>query len=293
LRALATKSASVVKIPSGALVAGGALALALHFAGRRCALARHTSAVYWPGGNAAVEEVLFHPAAFDRIVVWGAPDAVESVNRRAKGVKVLSFHPRYGVSMIGREALGSGRLGDTVRAGVADALVWNQKACIASLVHYVETDLEGARAYAKALAVELGAWQRTYPNPLLDPTIAKLRRARRGPWLAAEWFPVGNALVPEAAVVVAEGDVSLSEHPMSRVIVVRPVAHLEDAVQRLTKVVSQVGVAPEPRRQALRTSIAARGVSAVLPLGEADTTFAGMPHDNLRPLSELVSWAVG
>jgi len=33
-------------------------------------------------------------------------------------------------------------------------------------------------------------------------------------------------------------------------------------------------------------------VTSVVPLGEADTLFAGSPHDGMRALSELVSWSV-
>jgi aminoglycoside phosphotransferase (APT) family kinase protein len=35
--------------------------------------------VYWQGGDRRVEDRLFAPEISDRIVVWGAPAAVESV----------------------------------------------------------------------------------------------------------------------------------------------------------------------------------------------------------------------
>src|SRR4029078_4414449 len=55
--------------------------------------------------------------------------------------------------------------------------------------------------------------------------------------------------------------------------------------------ISTVGIAPEAHRTQLRDAVAARGVSNVVPLGEAERAYAGMPHDGMRILSELLSWA--
>ena len=80
---------------------------------------------------------------------------------------------------------------------------------------------------------------------------------------------------------------------MCRLVVVRPVARLSDAIGLLTPAVSTVGVAPESCRLELRDRIAAAGVSNIMPLGECERAYAGMPHDGLRMLSELVNWTTG
>jgi hypothetical protein len=41
---------------------------------------------------------------------------------------------------------------------------------------------------------------------------------------------------------------------------------------------------------ALLDEIVARGVDGVLPLGEAERAYPGMPHDGMRVLDELVRW---
>ncbi|HEX4193795.1 MAG TPA: acyl-CoA reductase, partial [Stellaceae bacterium] len=138
LRALATKGAAAVKLPSGALVAGAAFALALWAADPEHPLVRHASIAYWRGGDESVEAALFRRGAFERIVVWGSRTSVDAVSARAAGTKTLVFNPRYGMSLIGREALAPGAIEETARLAAQDALVWNQQACIASLVHYVE-----------------------------------------------------------------------------------------------------------------------------------------------------------
>jgi hypothetical protein len=301
LRLLATRSGGVVKLPSGSILPGVALAVALHAAAEAHPAARVVldalSLVYWKGGDAAVEEPLFDPAVFDRVVVWGAPDAVERVSALAAGaIRTLTFNPRYGVSLIGREALADGAaLRAAARLAAADVLVWNQRACIASLVHYVEDDGgDVADRWAAALREALADADRLAPAAPSPAALGQIQRMRRGSLVGARWHWVGGpGREARAAVVVAPGPFDLSSHPLSRVVIVRRVSHLDDAVAILHRGVSTAGIHPESRRLALRDAVAARGVSNIVPLGHAERAFAGMPHDGMRVLSELVEWTNG
>ena len=309
LRLLATRSGGVVKLPSASILPGAALAVALHAAAEAHPAARAVldalSLVYWKGGDAAVEEPLFDPAVFDRVVVWGAPDAVERVSALAAGaIRTLTFNPRYGVSLIGREALADdAALDAAARLAAADVLVWNQRACIASLVHYVEADAGGqgtaaggdaADRWAAALREALAAADHLAPSAPSSAALGQIPRMRRGSLVGARWHWVGGpGRDARAAVVVAPGPFDLSSHPLSRVVIVRRVARLDDALALLHRGVSTVGVHPEPRRLALRDPVAARGVSNIVPLGHAERAFAGMPHDGMRVLSDLVEWTTG
>jgi acyl-CoA reductase LuxC len=80
---------------------------------------------------------------------------------------------------------------------------------------------------------------------------------------------------------------------MSRLVVVRRVDTLAEAIPFLSASVATVGVAPESRRLELRDAIAAAGVSNIMPLGECERAYAGIPHDGMRVLSELVNWTTG
>ena len=118
VRALVTKSPAVIKSPYGAVLPGALLAIAAACQPNH-PITRHLSIVYWPGGDDSIERTFFLPTAFDRIVVWGAPMAVQSVKQRALHTKVLTFDPRYGVSLIGKNA------DDVAIRTVCDALVAN------------------------------------------------------------------------------------------------------------------------------------------------------------------------
>jgi acyl-CoA reductase LuxC len=285
LRAFATKSPSVIKSPSGAILPGALMALAIAQAMPDHPLARHTSIVYWPGGHDAVEAQMFRPGAFDRIVVWGDPQSVAAVKTRALASKVLTFNPRYAVSFIGREAFAGRDLTAVAVKSVTDSLIANQKACIASLVHYVEgSDLE-AKAYAEAVSRVLADFDRAAPNYLPPSVRGELKRLMRGTFLDAEWIGSG--------VVMIDHEFPIMRHPMSRLIVVRRVERLEDALAHLHPGVSTVGVFPPARRRALRDRIAAAGVSNTVELGESGRAYAGMSHDGMIVLSELVDWKNG
>ena len=291
LRALWTKSAATIKLPYGATLAGAYLAQLAATTFPDHPLTRHLSVLYWPGGDQQFETPLFLPGRYDRIVVWGAPNAVQSVTERAAFTKTVTFNPRYGVSLIGREAFE--HLDQVVSRAVCDTLIQSQKACIASQIHYLEADQAQAERYAAALRDELGRWDSFAPAALSRSQQGQIRRMKRGSFLGATWFENQAAGQFRSAVAVMPTEFNIMEHPLCRLIVVRPVASLEQALQYLHPGVATAGVFPEPRRHQLSVRIGARGVSNVPPLGQAGYTYPGMPHDGMLVLSELVDWKTG
>lgn len=290
LRAFATKGAAVIKSPYGAVMPGALAALAAASFAPEHPITKHLSLVYWRGGDTAIEDVRFAPMAFDRIVVWGAPNAVKSVLSRADLTRVVTFNPRYGVSFIGREAFEGGSLRDVAIKASIDALVWNQKACIASFVQYVEGTREQADAFARELQHVLAEWDASAPNYLSPSAAASLRRMRRGKYMEAGWHTNKVADRPTSNVIVMDGKFDMLDHPMSRTMIVRRTDSLEEAIDTLHHGVASIGIYPEARRAKLRDICLARGVSNVLPLGQVERTFGGMPHDGMRVLGDLVDW---
>jgi hypothetical protein len=295
-RAISLKSPAVIKSPYGATLGGALVSLAALAVAPDHPSVRNLSIVYWPGGDESVEDVFFGPEAFDRIVIWGAPDAVASVKRRALFTKLVTLNPRYGMSWIGREAFEKDDCKEVARRGVVDTMIWNQKACIASSVHYVEGDDEQVMAYARALQKELADWDRVAPN-FLDPAAqGQIRRLRRGKLAHAQWLAnkqnEGDRKNEgiSSVVIVVKGEFDMMDHTLSRMVIVRQVDRLEDAFAFLNESVSTVGVFPESRRLELCDRILARGVSTSHPLGMADRMSTGMVHDGMKVYSELMDW---
>jgi hypothetical protein len=288
LRGLVTKGACVVKSPAEASLATAVAGAAMVAADPHHPLTRHTSLLYWPGGDREIEDVLFAPDAFDRVVVWGSADTVRSVRQRTPLTKTVALNPRYGVSLV--DARGGDVEAAAARASV-DTLVWEQQACTASLVHYVEGEEADVLAYTRALARTLLRWDEHRRRPLPRVLQGRIKLLRRGEWVNGTWFEnkVGGEL--SSAVVYMPGAVDLAKHPMARLVVVRRVERLEDVASTLTSAVASAGIFPDAALPRLRDALAAAGVSNVLPLGEGERVYPGIPHDGMRVLSELVSWA--
>ncbi len=291
LRAILTKSAAVIKCPHEATLPGALFALALASAAPEHPLTQNLSVVYWQGGDPSVENVLFGPGAFDRIVVWGAPATVAAVQSRAPFTRTICFNPRYGASLIGREAFAD--LARVTTAALADAVITNQKACTASLVQYVEGGEEEAQRYANALRQAFAEWDRCTPQYIAPAIRGQIKRMRRGRYARATWHVNETDGEFTSGVVVMSDEFDILDHPMCRLVIVRPVADLTNALVYLHHAVSTVGVYPEPRRLALCDSILARGVSKVLPLGQCEQVIAGAPHDGMLVLNQLVDWKSG
>ncbi len=289
LRAILTKSAAVIKLPFGATLTGSLFALAAAAAEPDHPLTQNLSVVYWQGGDSDIENILFRPHAFDRVVVWGSPETVAAVQSRALYTRTICLNPRYGVSLIGQEAF-HGSLEEAVLKASVDSLIYDQKACTASLVHYVEGTEEQANQYAECLQQAFGRWDSSAPGFIPPATRGELKRLKRGRYNSARWYlnSRDGEFTSGAAVMPDEFDVL--DHPLCRLVVVRPVKKLEAALKYLHPGVSAAGVYPEERREALRDRILARGVSSVFPLGHCERLFAGMPHDGMPVLSHLVDW---
>jgi hypothetical protein len=291
LRAVLTRAAAVIKLPFGGIITGSLLALAAASIPDH-PLTRNLSLVYWQGGDEAVENDLFKPLAFDRIIVWGAPETVKSVQSRALYTRVVCFNPRYGVSLIGREAFGD-NLKDVVLNASTDSLIYNQKACTSSLVHYIEGTGEQVNRYTELLRETLGLWDEARPQFVSPFTRGQIKRLRRGKYSSAGWYLNEKEGEFRSGVMVAPGEFDILDHPMCRLIVVRQMERLTDALNYLHPGVSAAGIYPEERRLELRDYAAARGVSGIFPLGQCERLFAGMPHDGMSILSQLVDWKNG
>jgi len=129
LRAILTKSAAATKLPYGATLTGALFSLAAFTAAPDHPITQSLSMVYWQGGDDSIESVLFRPNAFDRIVIWGNPQTMVSIQSRALFTRTICLNPRYSVSLIGREAF-SGNLEEIALKASMDVLIDNQKAAL-------------------------------------------------------------------------------------------------------------------------------------------------------------------
>ena len=111
------------------------------------------AAVYWQGGDEAIERTLYRPQYFDKIVAWGGGPAINNVIKYlGPGIQLVSFDPKSSISMIGREVVRSGETMDDVAERLAaDTTVFNQEACLASRFVFSKASAHRSRRSAPSL----------------------------------------------------------------------------------------------------------------------------------------------
>jgi len=248
------------------------------------------SAVYWRGGDAAVEDRIFRSQYFDKLTAWGGESAIaNAVKYVGPGFELVSFDPKVSISLVGREAWGDNVAMKESTAGAAvDINLNNQEACAASRFVYVEGTLEEVRPWCEQLAVELGIDRplgdgRDVPVP---PNVREEVNALRH--LEPFYTVIGDFAT--GVVVLSEEPVDF--HPQGKVVNVVVVPSLDDALQNVTVATQSIGLYPGSRVSELRDALASRGMQRVARLGEVASKIPGIPHDGYYPLHRFVRWIV-
>ncbi len=288
IRGALVKGANLFKLPSNDLFSATAVLRTLAAVAPGHPLTRSFSAVYWRGGDEAVESRLFRPQYFDKLVAWGGDSAIRSAIRHlGPGFELVSFDPKTSISMIGREIFASDEaLADAAERGAHDATILNQQACISSRFQFVEGDEAQVDRYCAALQARLGA-ERPFASSEPWPLTSELREEIDGLRDAPDFYRVwgGN----EGLGVVVRSEDPVEFHPDRKVVNVVPVRRLEDAIRHVTVATQTVGVYPAERKLALRDALAASGAQRIATLGAAGTEM-GLPHDGFYPLHRFVKW---
>lgn len=248
------------------------------------------SAVYWAGGDEAIERTVYRPQYFDKIVAWGGGPAITNVIRYlGPGIQLVSFDPKSSVSMIGREVFASDVvLADVAERVAADTCVFNQEACLASRFVFLETpDRSEARRFCAALLPRLGA-DRMFGSAQAPLPPADIRDEVEVMGAMGDELEVFGRFDGRGMVLLSDAPVDF--HPSNKISNVVMVPSLEDAVRYVNVATQTVGVYPYGRKARLRDALAGAGAQRLCRVGTADGHVAGGPHDAMYPLARFVHW---
>jgi hypothetical protein len=252
-------------------------------------LEQSLAAVYWRGGDDAVQSVLMRPQFFDKLIVWGGAQAVQGVARYVgPGLDLVSFDPKTSISFIGKEAFAEGTdLRRIAAAAATDATVHNQDACTASRFQFVEGDLADVDRFCALLVEELGV-ERHKAAARSEPVPADLRDEIEALRNLDPYYRVWGAVDGTGMVVRSEEPVSF--YPTGRVVNVVAVSEPKNIFEFINASTQTVGIYPDRLRAELRDQLCSVGVQRVTGLGQAGDTRVGLPHDGFYPLSRMVRW---
>jgi hypothetical protein len=289
IRGALSKGVNLLKLPSNDLFTATAVLRAMAAVDPTHPVVKSFSAVYWRGGDAKVERLLFSPQFFDKLVAWGGEAALRSAKDYiGPGFELVAFDPKTSISMIGVEAFASEEITAEVAALAAtDATGYNQSACTSSRYQYVEGSLEQIDHYCELLQAELGVERHT-ASVIGTPVPPDLREEIEALRSLAPEFRVWGDFTGRGLVVRSEEPVDF--YPDGKIVNVVPVPSLREAVGFANVATQTVGVYPPTRKRELRNHLASAGAQRVVSLGQAMAESAGLPHDGFMPLHRMVRW---
>jgi hypothetical protein len=291
IRGALCKAVNLLKLPSNDLFSAPALLRTMADIDPNHPVVRSFTAVYWAGGDASVESVLYRPQFFDKVVAWGGHAAITNVVKYlGPGLELVQFDPKMSISIIGCEVFADeGTLRDVARRAADDATVSSQESCTASRFQFVEGSVEDVDRYCELLVAELGI-----ERPACDA------RYRQTPADIREEVDVLRTLEPSFRVwgnydgdgLVVRSDEPVDFHPIAKTVNVIPVPAIGDVLPHVTVATQTVGVFPHRLKSELRDRLANAGVQRIVPLGGHRKALSGLgyPHDAMVPLHRMVRW---
>ncbi|MCU1346371.1 MAG: long-chain-fatty-acyl-CoA reductase [Acidimicrobiia bacterium] len=283
------KGVHLLKMPSNDLLSATAVLRALGDVAPDHPVTRSFSAVYWRGGDAAVEGVLFRPQFFDKLVAWGGDSAIRSAAKYlGPGFELISFDPKNSISMIGREVFDSEETTASVAAlAAADSVAYNQEACTSSRFHFVEGTHEQVDRYCAVLADEMTKERRT-TSAKVSPMPSDIREEVAALRTLEPLYRVFGS--DNGTGLVIRSDEPVEFFPSNKTVNVVAVASLDDALRYINVATQTVSIYPPLRKRALRDTLASTGVQRVVPVGGSAAMPPGLAHDGFFPLQRFVRW---
>ncbi|MFW9916494.1 MAG: acyl-CoA reductase [Candidatus Thorarchaeota archaeon] len=291
MRGAAIKAHNLFKIPSNDLYTASTVLRVLAEMFPDHPLSRQLSAVYWKGGDAEIENFLFRPQWFQKIVAWGGRNGIQHLLKRGTvGIELITFDPKLSISVLGKEVFANRlTLATAVERAAFDILAFNQEGCVCSRYQFVEGTEEQVEEYCEALYDYMRYYARDVEaNPYFPPDLRSVLN---------EFDIAGTARVwgggDDGAVVLFDEPIDEDEFfPICRTAAVIPVNNIQEALPHINVATQTVGIYPDHRKAEIRDGIIAGGGQRIVSLGGAGRGVIGLPHDGFYPCHRMVRWAV-
>lgn len=292
MRALLVKSPVFCKTSSSEPVYAAAYARTL--ARLSPELARSLAVLYWPGGDEALEEVVFMRAG--AIIAFGSAETCADIARRARPDTRLVLHGhKLGFCFVGREMTAAKPLEDLAQLLAYDIAMFDQQACLSPHWIFVE---EGAEDLAKTLVAALHSIEENLPKgEATTEESVSFARAWDDAELASmmgDPVEVFSKRGQDRFLVCVDKRRPVRPSPLGRTISIVPVAsldELEEALAPYRGYFQNAAVAVREERKAdVAERLARLGVTRICRPGRMPTPTMMWHHDGLPCLEALVRY---
>jgi hypothetical protein len=288
---LLTRAAIIGKLPSAEPLLAGVFASLLAQIEPR--LADAMAAVWWPGGEEAIESALFAQA--DTVLAYGSNDTLAKIGRCVPAsVRYLTHGHKLSLGVVSRTALDDRSARSLAHQAALDVMRWDQHGCYSPQQFFVEAGGKvSPREWAEWLGYELSALQHRFPRRglALEETNALASWRSAGQWTGEEAPAIGEAQAPWAVRFDASGGPVVAS-PLNRSVQVTAVQHIDDILSTLRDccdLLQTAGLAASPQELfRLAPLLAQAGVTRICAIGEMSAPAPGWHHDGRFSLSDLV-----
>jgi long-chain-fatty-acyl-CoA reductase len=283
-----TKNANIVKLPSRDLVTLSYFVQIFAQVDPNHPITKSTSVVYWPSSDNETTDSFISMA--NAICVWGDLDAIHAIKSKPHiNREVISFGPRRGIHLIGKEVHTSKEIHLIAQKAAHDLVVFDQEGCFSPQLAFIEGSRENAVAYANALQNALDEETKKFPKGAMTlQQAASITHARAYSSFLGHHVAHRNNF--DYTIIVPHTIEQTRSHPLGRTIFLIPVKELKDAVPHIGGETQVVAVEPFHRAKELREELTIKGVDRITHLGKMAYFAHGAPHEGIYPLSRLVRW---
>ncbi|MBI5209842.1 MAG: hypothetical protein HY927_07720 [Elusimicrobia bacterium] len=295
---LVTRNVSILKMPSADTFFLPALLRSLAELDQDGVVAGSVAAVEYGSGQQDVIDRF--KSSVDAVAVWGGEGSVRAYRDGLPArTRLLVFGPKISLAVVTKEGLEETDLASTARRLAAEASIWDQNACTAPQVCYVEGE-RAARALVEALpqAFEAAA-RRLPPGAIGRDNAVEIQKLRA---IASVAQGRGEGVLKRSPrgldwTVILDRDLTLEPSPLHRTLRVAPfrdVSEVLGQIESLRGYIQTVGlVASAGEQRGLAESLARAGALRVLELGAMASGEIDDPHDGQYDLPQYMNLVIG
>lgn len=298
LRSVITRSDCVIKTPSNDPFTAIAIGKTMVEMAPDHPITKHYAVAHWRGGDSEVEQQLYRPQNFEKIIAWGGAASIKHISRYLQpGLELISFDPKRSISVIGGEVLEDEALMKEAAIRLAaDIATMNQHGCSNSRIAYVVCGTD-AVALSKLKKFGAAVYDEMTKMPASLTTKPKgydieLRGHVNALRMNDEWYEVIGGAQDEGAIIVSQLPQAVEFAPLldyrtANIVPVETVADVTDGVDAYTQT---VGVYPESLKQELLNILPLYGAQRFCSLGAALKGTFATPHDAMEPVRRMCRW---
>lgn len=262
-------------------------------------LAECMAVLYWQGGEEAIETVLFDQA--DAVVLFGGIEACRSLLEKIpRRVKTVVHGHRLGFGVIGRQKLKRENIEPLAEAVALDCSMFDQQACLAPHLYYVEEGGEvSPREFCRAVAEALERMNQRMPRGRLSASEAAAIHQLRGSYelrelKGEEVLMLASPHGTEWTVVYEKDPGVFLTSPLNRflrIFGIEDIFKILPALKPIRHFLQNAAVTIGDRREEKFINLlGALGVARITSPGKMSVPSMMWHHDGISPLASLLRW---